>query len=98
MINNNKSFYEHESLFSLFNSLSRDLKRDRTIIEQFHCDNATVRKRAHCLMFSYSYMMFFSIQYLNKNVITLTLWIFLKAYKNGKCRSIFNRYISASVV
>ena len=24
--NNNKTFYEHDSLFSLFNSLSRDLK------------------------------------------------------------------------
>ena len=26
IINNNKVFYEHDSLFSLFNSLSRDLK------------------------------------------------------------------------
>ena len=26
IINNNKTFYEHDSLFSLFNSLSRDLK------------------------------------------------------------------------
>ena len=25
IINNNKTFYEHDSLFSLFNSLSRDL-------------------------------------------------------------------------
>ena len=25
MINGNKTFYEHDSLFSLFNSLSRDL-------------------------------------------------------------------------
>ena len=26
IINNNKTFYEHDSLISLFNSLSRDLK------------------------------------------------------------------------
>ena len=26
ILNNNKTFYEHDSLFSLFNSLSRDLK------------------------------------------------------------------------
>ena len=26
IMNNNKTFYEHDSLFSLFNSLSRDLK------------------------------------------------------------------------
>ena len=83
MINNTKTFYEHESLFSLFNSLSR---------ETGHSLNSfivkTVHNRAHCLMFSYPHIMFLSIQYINKNIILNFLFMDISNTKLTKTANI----------